>query len=70
MLVLGLKGLIDLPMILQSLAASESVRSLIFFLMMSSRITSDMALSADDAVLWEKERRLKCFLSILARKPS
>lgn len=45
-------------MILQILAASESVRSFIVFLMMSSRITSDMALRADDPVLWDKQHQI------------
>ena len=45
-------------MILQILAASESVRSFIFFLIMSSRTTSDMALRADDPVLWSKQNQI------------
>ena len=58
-----------LPMILQSLAASESVRSLIFFFMMSSRTTSDMALRADEAVLSRKHRVI-CTPSLLLRVQS
>ena len=63
-------GFLHLPITLQSLAASESVRFLFVFLIMSSKTTRDMAFSADDAVLknkWINDRRghQETFLQLL-----